>query len=474
MERRSILAGRALSQHAERRSLVDPFSGALLGEQLLAGADAVDAALQAAVDARPACAALPPWRRAEILHAMAAGVRARHDELVDAIVAEAGKPVRFARGEVARCVQTLTFAAEESRRPAGETIALDAVPAGEGRTGIVHRFPAGVVVGITPFNFPLNLVAHKLAPAIAAGCPWVLKPGDATPTPALVLAELAVEAGWPAEGAHVLLLSRELAPRLVTDTRPAVVSFTGSDAVGWKVKATAGRKRVLLELGGAAPVLVQPDADLDLAAERIAFGAFAYAGQVCISVQRVLVHRDAADALRDGLVHQVDHAVAWGDPRDEATVSGPLIADGAADRVQSWIDAATAQGARVLAGGGRQGPRMLRPAVLDHVPLASDLVQRELFGPAVVLDVYDDLDQGIAMANAGPWGLQAGVFTRDIGAIFACHRGLEVGGVIHDDVPTWRVDHMPYGGVKQSGFGREGLRYAIAEFTEPRLLALRV
>ncbi|RME27964.1 MAG: aldehyde dehydrogenase family protein, partial [Deltaproteobacteria bacterium] len=267
---------------------------------------------------------------------------------------------------------------------------------------------------------------------------------------------------------------RELAPRLVTDPRPAVISFTGSDVVGWKIKATAGPKRVLLELGGAAPVLVQPDADLDHAAERIAYGAFAYAGQVCISVQRVLAHRDVADALRERLRDRVQRAVPWGDPRNEATVSGPLISVQAADRVQSWIEAATRQGARILAGGGREGPQMLRPAVLDSVPRSSELVQRELFGPAVVVDVYDELDQGIALANAGPWGLQAGVFTRDIGAIFQCHRQLEVGGVIHDDVPTWRVDHMPYGGVKRSGLGREGLRYAIAEFTEPRLLALRV
>ncbi len=473
MQRRSLLAGRPYLEVTGVSPIIDPWSGETLGEQLHAGPEAVDRALGLAWGARAACAALPAHRRAAILHGIVEGLQARRDDLIDAIVAEAGKPVRFARGEVERCIQTFTFAAEEAKRSQGETVAMDAVAAGEGRLGLVQRFPAGVVVGIAPFNFPLNLVAHKVAPAIAAGCPWVIKPGDPTPTPALILAELAIQAGWPEDGAHVLLLSRDHAPLLVSDERPAVLSFTGSDRVGWKIKSQAGKKRVLLELGGSAAVLVQPGADLDAAADRITTGAYAYAGQVCISVQRVLAHQDIATELSDRLAVRVGRDLAWGDPNDEATISGPMIREDEADRVVSWLDRAQAAGARVLAGGGREDRRLLRPVLLDRVDHDQDLYRREVFGPAMLIEPYTDLADGIAKANDGPWGLQAGVFTPDVGDLFACMRGLEVGGIIHDDVPTFRVDHMPYGGVKDSGLGREGLKYAIAEYTEPRLLVIR-
>ena len=475
MERRSILAGQpvAPSSAAASLPLVDPWDGAALGRQQLAGEEEVERALALAFGARPACAALAPWRRGEILETIAQGVAARREELATLIVAEAGKPLTFARGEVDRCVSTFRVAADEARRPQDEVVAIDAVAAGQGRTGLVRRFPAGVVVGIAPFNFPLNLVAHKLAPAIAAGCPWILKPPVQAPSCALILAELAVAAGWPADGAHVLLVDNHLAQRLVQDERPAIVSFTGSDVVGWRLKALAGKKRVLLELGGSAPVIVHRDADLDLVMARVPGGAFAYAGQVCISVQRLLVHRELLPALRTRLSAAVEGGVTWGDPRREDTVSGPLIDERSTDRVQGWLDQAVAAGARVVAGGGREGPRMLRPVLLEGVPHDQPLWRQELFGPGLVLEAFDDLDHAIRLANDSPWGLQAGVFTRDVQALFQLHRGLEVGGVIHDDAPTFRVDQMPYGGVKDSGLGREGLRWAIADYTEPRLLVIR-
>ncbi|NOY25108.1 MAG: aldehyde dehydrogenase family protein [Oligoflexia bacterium] len=472
MRRRSLVCGRSDNTGVGRYSAVDPWSGKPQLEVVLSGDAVVEQALETAHQARASTAALPPYRRAEILDALAEAVAAHGDEFVRAMVAEVGKPVTFARGELARCVTTLRFAAGEARRPAGELVALDAVPAGEGRTGLVQRFPVGLVVGISPFNFPLNLVAHKVAPAMAAGCPWIIKPPLQAPTCALLLAKLAISAGWPASAGHVLLVDDQRAQNLVQDPRPAALSFTGSDTVGWKLKALAGKKRVMLELGGAAPVIIHRDADLDLAAARISFGGFAFAGQVCISVQRVLAHRDIYEDLCGRLATATD-ALSFGDPNREDTVSGPLIDQGAADRVQAWLDDAVQAGGRVVAGGGRQGPRLLRPVLLDQVPPDQALVQRELFGPGIVLAPYDTVDQAAALANAGRFGLQAGVFTRDIQVLMALYRKLEVGGLIHDDVPTFRVDQMPYGGVKDSGLGREGVRYAIAEYTEPRLLALR-
>lgn len=472
MDHRSLLHGQPLSSSAGARPVRDPWSGEARATALLAGPDAVEQALDGAFRARAACAALPPYQRAEILERMAAGVQAEAEALARAIVHEAGKPVVYARAEVERCVQTLREAALEARRPAEEIVPVEATAAGHGRTGIVRRAPAGVLLGIAPFNFPLNLVAHKLAPAIAAGCPFILKPPMQAPGPALVLGRLAVQAGWPAEACQVLLCEDALAQRMVEDERPAVLSFTGSDGVGWRLKALAGRKKVLLELGGSAPVLVLPDADLDLVLRTVPPAAFAYAGQVCISVQRVLVHQAVAPALRERLAAAVE-ATAWGDPSQPSTVSGPLIDERATDRVEAWTRQALAAGARRLAGGGREGPRLLRPVLLEGVPAGQPFLDRELFGPGLALDTFASLDEAIARLNDGPWGLQAGVFTRDIQALFRLHRELEVGGLIHDDAPTFRVDLMPYGGVKQSGLGREGPRWAIAELTEPRLLVVR-
>ncbi len=472
MQRRSLLSGRELDESAGARPILDPWTGLARGEALLAGPEAVQLALAESYGARAACAALTPFRRGEILEAMALGVQARRAELVEAIVGEAGKPLAFARGEVDRCIQTLRESALEARRPADEMVPVEAAAAGAGRTGLLRRVPAGVMLGIAPFNFPLNLVAHKLAPAIAAGCPFILKPPMQAPTPALILGALAVQAGWPEAACQVILCEDSLAQAMVQDERPAVLSFTGSDTVGWKLKAIAGRKKVLLELGGSAPVLVLPDADLDLVLRTVPVGAYAYAGQVCISVQRLLVHRDVAAALRERLVAAIE-GLAWGDPQRAETISGPMIDERATDRVEAWTRQAVEAGARVLAGGGREGQRLLRPVLLEGVGEDQPFLSRELFGPGMAMQSFDSLDEAIGLLNEGPWGLQAGVFTRDVQALFRLHRELEVGGLIHDDAPTFRVDLMPYGGVKHSGLGREGPRWAVAELSEPRLMVVR-
>jgi len=335
----------------------------------------------------------------------------------------------------------------------------------------VRRVPLGPVSAITPFNFPLNLVAHKVAPAIAAGCPVVLKPASQTPTAALMLAEIAAEAGLPAGALNVVPCARDGAEAFTVDERLQLLTFTGSPEVGWALKARAGRKKVVLELGGNAAAIVEPDTDLDAAAQKLAVGAYYYAGQSCISVQRITVHRDVADAFRERLVAAVE-AVPYGDPSDEATVSGPLITPGDADRVAGWIDEACAGGARKLAGGERDGS-VIRPCLVQDAPAGVDLVTREVFGPVAVLATHGSFDEALAYVNDSRFGLQAGIFTSDTRKLTRALATLEVGGIIHDDTPAYRVDHMPYGGVKESGFGREGARYAVEDMTEPRMLVLQ-
>lgn len=453
------------------RDVVYPWDGSIVGRVRLAPPERIEEAIASAARVAPELARTPAWKRAEWLDAIAAGVRQRRDELVDLIVHEGGKPRRFAEGEVARCIQTFTFGAVEARRMGGEVIGLDAVPAGEGRLGVVRRFPVGPVAAITPFNFPLNLVAHKLAPAIAAGCPIVLKPADETPLSSLVLAEIVADAGVPAGALSVVPCEVADAAPLVEDPRIRLLTFTGSARVGWDLKGRAGRKRVTLELGGNAAVIVCEDADLDLAVERSAYGAFAHAGQVCISVQRVYVHRSVAGDFVERLVARA-RDTATGDPGDEATIAGPLRADEDADRVMAWIDEARAAGATVRCGGERDG-RLVTPAVITGADPALKVSCEEAFGPLVVVWPFAEMDEAFDRVNDSPYGLQAGIFTRDVANVLAAFERLEVGGVIHDDAPTFRVDHMPYGGVKASGLGREGLRYAIEDMSEPRLLVMR-
>lgn len=449
-----------------------PYDGAPIATVHRAGPADLEQATQAAVRAFAATRALPGHRRAAVLRKVADTIAARAEELARTIALEAGKPIRQARIEVGRSVGTFATAAEEATRFHDEVLHLDALAGGEGRPAIVRRFPIGPIAAIAPFNFPLNLVSHKLAPAIAAGCPVVLKPATQTPISALKLAGIILEAGWPAEALSVLPInSRDAAP-LVEDDRFALLTFTGSPAVGWAMKGRAGRKRVTLELGGNAGVIVHDDANLGFAAERCVVGGYSYAGQSCISVQRVFVHAGAYEQFMDAFVPRV-RALKVGHPLDEATDLGSVINADEGERVGAWLAEARAAGAECLVGGDvRQG--VVQPTVVVRAGPELKVNSQELFAPVVTVQTYTTFEQALAAVNDSNFGLQAGVFTNDIKRIFQAYEALEVGGVMVNEVPTWRLDPMPYGGVKQSGFGREGLRYAIEEMTEPRLLVINL
>ncbi|MCB9726929.1 MAG: aldehyde dehydrogenase family protein [Deltaproteobacteria bacterium] len=449
-----------------------PWSGELLAEVAEASAAQVEHAIARAHASRAEVAALPVWRRAEICRSVAAAIGEQSDALARTLSAEAAKPIDQARGEVARAIDTFTFAGEEIRSARGEVIPMDAARRADDKWAMTRRFPAGVVSAITPFNFPLNLVAHKLAPALAAGCPIVLKPAASTPRSALALARIILEAGWPPEALSVFNAPHEATGAMVTDPRPAVLSFTGSDTVGWELKARCGKKRVILELGGDAAVIVEPDApDWDAMVGRIATGAFAYAGQVCISVQRVYVHRDVYERFVADLEQVVRDRVKVGAPDQPGVVMSALIDERAVKKVSELIDGAEAGGARRLLGGHREG-RIFDPMILTEVPPDSRLARTELFGPGVIVEAYDAFDEALAQVNRSRFGLQAGLFTQRLDRITQAFETLEVGALLVGEVPTFRVDHMPYGGVKDSGLGREGLRYAIHDYTEERLLVL--
>lgn len=464
-----LLAGRP-SGGSSSTPIHAPWDDRFLADVAQAGAVEMEAAAAAATRAFALTRTMPAHRRAEILRAVASLLVRHSDEFTALIRDEGGKPVQFARGEVSRAVDTFNLAADECGRATGETFGLDTSAGGVGRTAIVRRFPRGPVLAIAPFNFPLNLVAHKVAPAIAAGCPVVVKPAEQTPSAAIRLGELCVEAGWPADAISVLPADRTVVGALVDDPRFPVISFTGSDTVGWALRARLPRKQVLLELGGNASAIVHHDADLAAAIPRLALGAYAHAGQVCISVQNVLVHASRYDEARERLVAAAA-STPTGDPALLRTVCGPMIDQRQADRLQSWVAEAAARGAKVH-GGLRDG-NVVSPCVLESVPTDARISRDEAFGPVLVAQPYHTIAEAITRVNDGRFGLQCGVFTRDIGALWAAFEGLEVGGVIHDDYPTFRVDGMPYGGVRDSGVGREGPRWAIHDFTEERLLVLR-
>ena len=427
-------------------------------------------AVGAAVVAFEVTRRLPAYERAATLRNISSGIRARREELGRLIALEAGKPIRDALVEVDRATLTFRLGAEEAERLGGEVIPLDLMASSKGRVGITRRYAAGPVAAISPFNFPLNLAAHKLAPAIAAGCSIVLKPPSKDPLTMLTVAEIVEEAGAPAGSVSILPMSRALGDRLVADDRFAVLSFTGSPAVGWPMKARAGKKRVVLELGGNAGAIVDRSADLDWAVRRITVGAFSYSGQVCISVQRVFVHDDVFDSFTDKLVTAA-RGLRIGDPLDPETDLGPMVDAKAAARTQAWVDEAVAAGARVLLGGQADGT-FYPPTILVDAPLDAKVCSEEAFAPLVVLARFSDFEAAVRQANDSRFGLQAGVFTNDLGDAFRAFNGLEVGGVILNDIPTYRIDHMPYGGVKDSGHGREGLRYAIEDMTEIRILVI--
>lgn len=450
----------------------EPFTGKILAEVAQAGTADAQAAIQSTVNAAIPMAALASHARFHLLQRIAGALYDRREEVARQITAEAGKPITDAKREVARAVQTFTVAAEEAKRIPGDVIPLDWTPGTDSHLGILRRFPIGPVLGITPFNFPLNLVAHKVAPALAAGNSILIKPAPQAPLTALLLGEIAMEAGLPPGGLNVVPCDNSVAEQLVVDPRFKLLSFTGSAAVGWMLKAKCGKKKVVLELGGNAGVIVEPDADLDFAAQRCAMGGFGYAGQTCISVQRIFVHHSIADLFTTKLMLQVARLKA-GDPSDESVAVGPLIDQKAAQRVEDWIGEAVAQGARILLGGKRMGS-VVEATLLSHVTPAMKVSCQEVFGPVVTVSPYDRFDEAIASLNQSDYGLQAGVFTQNVNKVFHAFRNLEVGTVLANEIPTFRADHMPYGGVKDSGMGREGVKAAIEDMTEPRLLVLNL
>jgi len=466
-----LLDGEWLTE-GEPFEVVSPYDGAVVGTTFWATAQHAETAVRAAQRAFETTRKMPGFGRQRILREISEGIRVRQEEFARLIASEAGKPIRTAREEVNRAVFTFAVAAEEATRIGGEWLPLDWQASAAGRGAIVRRFALGPILAISPFNFPLNLVAHKVAPAIAAGCTIVLKPAPKTPLTSLLLAEVIAKSGWPKGAFNVLNLANPDAERLVTEDRLKMLSFTGSGPVGWALKAKSGKKKVALELGGNAAVIVHSDWPAEDAADRCVAGGYAYAGQTCVSVQRIFVHRDVEEKLLARLVDGV-RKLKMGDPLDESTDVGPMINEDAARRAASWIDEAARAGAKIATGGKRKGS-FLEPTVLTHTRRDMKVSCQEVFAPVVTVEPYDDFDDAIRRINDSPFGLQAGLFTRDARLLFRAFEELEVGGVIAGDMSSFRIDHMPYGGVKESGMGREGVRYAIEEMTEPRILVLNL
>jgi NAD-dependent aldehyde dehydrogenases len=427
-------------------------------------------AVQAAVAAFAETRVLPAYERSRALREISAGIKARREELGRILSLEAGKPIRDALVEVDRSVFTFRLAAEEAERIMGEVIPLDLMASSKGRFGITRRFPVGPVAGISPFNFPLNLSAHKIAPAIAAGCSIVLKPASKDPLTILTVTEIIDAAGLPAGAVSVLPMTRELGDHMISDERFKLLTFTGSPSVGWRMKERAGKKKVVLELGGNAAMIIDRTADVDWAVKRILVGGFSYAGQSCISVQRIFVHEAVAAAFREKLLAGVAR-LKVGDPLDPTTDLGPMVDLGAASRTERWVEEARALGGTVLAGGHADGA-FFEPTVLENVPANAQVCTNEAFAPLVVLFTFSDFDAAIREVNDSAFGLQTGVFTNDLGHSWQAFNELEVGGVVVNDISSYRIDHMPYGGVKDSGMGREGLRWSIEDMTELRLMVM--
>jgi len=454
-------------------TVLNPFTGQAAAEVARATAADFEAAVKAAQSAFQVMRALPRHARRDLLTRISAALETRRAELGAAVAVSCGKPISQALAEVDRAIITFSLAADEARHMGGEVVPLDVDSRAAGMDGLVERFPIGPVSAISPFNFPLNLLVHKVAPAIAVGTSLVVKPPPQCPQLAFLLGALMAECGLPRGAYNVLHLALPLAEQLAVDPRFKLLTFTGSPAVGWHLKNVAGKKKVVLELGGNAAAVVHEDAgDLDWVAGRLAAGAFAYAGQVCIKVQRLLVHQPIYQAFTEKFV-AATRALPVGDPMDPATVVGPVIDSAAGDRIESWIDEAIATGAKPLLRGTRNGS-LLSPTVLADVPPVAKVSCREVFGPVAVIQPYRDWSEALATVNNSEFGLQAGVFTHHVNRIWEAFRTLEVGGVIANDFPTLRVDNFPYGGVKHSGFGREGVRYAMEDMTEPRMLVLNL
>jgi acyl-CoA reductase-like NAD-dependent aldehyde dehydrogenase len=451
--------------------VTDKYSGEVCARVALASPADIDRAIGTAVQAVEPMRAMAAYERQAVLAHCVRRFRERADELALALCLEAGKPINDAKGEVTRLVDTFQIAAEEATRMTGEVLPLDISARARGYQSLWKRVPIGPCSFISPFNFPLNLAAHKVAPALAVGCPFVLKPASLTPLGALIIGETLAETDLPPGAFSILPCRRDGADLFTVDERLKLLSFTGSPGVGWDLKARAGKKKVVLELGGNAGVIVDAGADLDDAVKRIVFGAFYQSGQSCISVQRILGHRSLYDAMRDRLIHATC-ALRKGDPKDPATFIGPMISEQEAERLDTWIRRAVDGGATLLCGGGRDGA-MLDATLLENVPDTAEVSCDEAFGPVAILEPFDDFDAALARLNDSRFGLQAGIFTRDLYKAWKAWDVLEVGGVVIGDVPSYRVDNMPYGGVKDSGLGREGIRFAMEDMTEIRLLVVR-
>jgi acyl-CoA reductase-like NAD-dependent aldehyde dehydrogenase len=449
----------------------DKYTGQVATRVAMADAESIDRAIAAAVEAAKPMRKLPPYERQRILQHCVARFTEQADELAMALCIEAGKPIKDSRGEVTRLIDTFRIAAEESVRMDGAVINLEISPRARGYRGMYQRVPIGPCSFIAPFNFPLNLAAHKMAPALAVGCPFVLKPASRTPVGALLIGAVLAETDLPPGAFSILPCHRDAADLFTTDERLKLLSFTGSPEVGWDLKTRAGKKKVVLELGGNAACVVDADADLDDAVERIMFGAFYQSGQSCIGVQRILVQAAVYDDFRERLVDATAQLV-MGDPKREETFLGPMISEREAVRLENWIHEATAAGGKVLCGGTRNGA-MLAATLMENVPRDQKISAREAFGPVAVLSRFTQYEDALAEVNTSDYGLQVGIFTRDLYRMHQAWDELEVGGVIIGDVPSWRVDNMPYGGVKDSGLGREGVRFAMQDMTEIRLLAIR-
>ena len=451
--------------------VTNKYTGEVATKVAMADADTIDKAIAAAEEAQPAMAAMAPFERQAVLEHCVKRFTERADELAQALCIEAGKPIKDAKGEVSRLIDTFKIAAEESVRINGEVVNLEISARAKGYQGMTKKVPIGPCSFISPFNFPLNLAAHKVAPAIAAGCTFVLKPASRTPIGALIIGEVLAETDLPKGAFSILPCSRDGADLFTTDERLKLLSFTGSPDVGWALKAKAGKKPVVLELGGNAACVVDEDADIEDAIDRVIVGAYYQSGQSCISVQRLLVHSKIYDEFKSRYVEKVK-ALVSGDPSNEDTFIGPMISEGEAERLHGWIEEAKEKGATILCGGTRDGA-MLEATVMENVPKDCDASAEEAFGPLSILVPFDDYDEALEEVNTSRYGLQAGVFTRDIYKAHKAWDVLDVGGVVIGDVPSWRVDNMPYGGVKDSGLGREGIRYAIEDMSETRLMVIR-
>ena len=467
-----LLIGGTWEQSDDVMDVINPYNNQSIAKVCRALPEHAERALLAAHKARPVMASLPSHQKAEVLRKVAETIHANREELSRTITLENGKPIQESRGEVDRAALTFRIASEETSRIGGEFISLDRNKLSEGRWGITRRFPCGPVFGITPFNFPLNLVVHKIAPAIAAGNPILLKPASKTPISALMLGEIIQDSGIPEGCLSILPCGSKIAEKIITDERIKVLSFTGGASVGWQLKRLANEKKVLLELGGNAGVVIDRECDLEYAIARCVTGSFSYAGQVCISVQRIYAHKDIFDDFVENFTQKV-RGLRMGDPLDDANHLGPMIDEENLARVEAWVNEAKAAGAKVITGGKRKN-NFYEPTVILDTTSQMKVSCMEVFAPVVTITKIDDFKDGLNAVNESVYGLQAGVFTNNLKNAFLAFEVLEVGGVIVNDVPAYRVDHMPYGGVKMSGFGREGLKYAIEEMTEIRLMALNI